>query len=213
MARAFWSKTSRRTRKTREGQVKKNIFEKSVRTALWGMAVLSMVTAHADTIDAEVKFVGVAFLDNEDAALATQLSIQDPLVLSVSGDFSPFISLGNEPLVLSPLILGAQPATLWTLGGFTFTPTAPLFGGGEADNSFKISAMGTIDDGPGGFEPTIATFSLTTSIVLPGGLAAFDVTTTSGNVEPQPVPDSANSLLLLALGMGALASARRASNS
>ena len=193
--------------------MKRKIFEKLIRPALLGLALSSTVASHADTITGDITFVGVAFLNSEDATLATELSILDPLVLDVSGGFLSSISIGNEPFVLSPLILGAQPGTLWSLGGFTFTPTSPLSGGGEADNSFKMGAVGIIDDGPGGFDPTIATFSLTTTIVLPGGLAAFDIITTAGDTQPAPVPESGSSLLLLALGVSALACARRASNS
>lgn len=168
----------------------------------------SIAAANAAPINGVVTFSGIALLDNANSALATQVSIIAPTVVGVAGSFSPAISIGNTPTVTSPLVLGATPATIWTLGGFTFTPTAPLVGGGGPNNTFAIGAVGIVDDGPGGFDPTPAVFALATTPTI-GGLGSFaSITAADGPGQPT-VPEAGSTLMLLGGGLTALAGYRR----
>lgn len=158
--------------------------------ALGFATAASMTAANAALIQGVVTFSGVALLDNVNSALATQVSIFLPTVVGVAGDFTPPILVGQTPAITSPLILGVTPGTVWSLGGFTFTPNAPITGGGGPNNTFALGVSGMVDDGPGGFDPTPSIFALASTPTI-GGLGAFaSITATEARQVGTPEPES-----------------------
>src|SRR5262245_31738758 len=117
----------------------------TVKTAALGLAAAaSMAVASAAPLNGVITFGGAALLDNSNSALATQATILSATVIGVSGGFSPAISVGDTPTITSPLILGATPATIWTAGGITFTPSGAIAGGGGPGNTFGLAVLGTV---------------------------------------------------------------------
>ena len=168
-----------------------------------GLAVGMAAAQAAVFIDGVVTFAGVALLDNANSALATQATIFLPTVIGVTGDFTPPILPGQTPVITSPLVIGATPATMWSLSGFTFTPTAPITGGGGPNNTFALGVTGIVDDGVGGFDATPAVFALATTPTI-GGLGAFASITVAS-----PVPEPATYALIAGLGLVGFAGYRR----
>ena len=168
--------------------------------------IASQSVVNASFISGVVTFAGVALLDNANSALATQASIFLPTVVGVAGDFTPPILVGQTPTVTSPLVIGSSPATIWSLSGFTFTPSGPITGGGGPNNTFALGVSGIVDDGPGGFDPTPAVFALATTPTI-GGLGAFASITASVPV-PEPSTYLAGVLLLLPFGLQGIRSLR-----
>jgi len=188
---------------------KANFMKSILSRTLVGLAALTPLVAGqaAIFVNGVVTFAGVALLDNANSALATQAGVFSPTVVGVAGDFSPTISVGDTPVFTSPLVLGATPATIWTAGGFSFTPTAPLTGGGGPNNTFAIGTVGIVDDGPGGYDPTPAIFALSTTPTI-GGLGAFGAITAAAGPGPN-VPEPQSYALLAGLGLAGFAGYRR----
>ena len=182
-----------------------------LKTGILGLAVAaSMGVANATCIQGVVTFGGVALLDNANSALATQVSIFLPTVVGVAGDFTPPILVGQTPSITSPLQLGVNPGQVWSLGGFIFTAGGNMVGGGGPNNTFSIGVAGTVDDGPGGFDPTPAVFAMATTPTI-GGLGAFasiSATLPCREVPPN-VPDTGSTVGLLGLGLTGLSLIRR----
>ena len=83
-------------------------------------------------------------------------------------------------------------------------------GGGGPNNTFSIGVAGTVDDGPGGFDPTPAVFAMATTPTI-GGLGAFasiSATLPCRDVPPG-VPDTGSTVGLLGLGLTGLSLIRR----
>ena len=166
--------------------------------------IASQSVANASFISGVVTFGGVALLDNPNSALATQASIFLPTVVGVAGDFTPPILVGQTPDITSPLVIGSSPATIWSLGGFTFAASGPIAGGGGPNNTFALGVSGIVS--AAGFDPTPAVFALATTPTI-GGLGAFASITTSVPV-PEPSTYLAGVLLLLPFGLQGIRSLR-----
>ena len=176
----------------------------ATKAALSLAAAASMVAASAAPINGIITFGGLAILDNANSALATQATIASPNVLSSSGAFSGVAS-GTAASFTSPLVVGVNPGQIWSVGGFTFTASGPLLGGGGQANTFALGVLGTVDDGPGGGDPTPALFAFTTTPTI-GGLGAFaSITASKGDA----VPDSGTTCMLLGAGLVALGARKR----
>lgn len=176
------------------------------KTLLTVAAVASVASASAAPLSGTVTFTGAALLNNANSALATTVSISSPTVVASTGDLAA-IPAASIPTITSPLTLGAGPLVVWTASGFTFTSSGPLVGGGGPNNTFSIGAPGWIDDGPGGWDPTPAIFSLATTPTIDGLGAFASITATRDNPD---VPDAPSSIALLGLGLVALGIRRQA---
>ena len=174
------------------------------KAALALAAVMSMAFASAVPVNGIITFTGGSLLDNANTSLATQVTIVAPSVGNALGGFTTTLSPGDPVSITSPLVIGATPPTIWTAGGFTFTPNAPLTGGAGPNNTFAIGTTGTVT-GPG-FDPTPAVFALA-STATQSGIGAFASITAAAGVVV--TPDSGSTLMLLGAGLLALGVRRR----
>lgn len=105
-------------------------------------------------------------------------------------------------------MFGVTSGVLWSSGGYSFTSTGPIVKATGTATEVSLTAAGTIDDGPGGFDATGAT--LTIAITPTGlGIGAFGaISLTSDGPRTEPVPDSGSAIVLLGMGLGLVALGR-----
>lgn len=158
-----------------------------------GTWVALAITATASTLGANagivmtggVAFGGVAVLDNPDPTLATSVSIPLAFGGAAIGSFTPSIGVGTPIAFTSPLVNGVTSGLIWSGGAgpvFTFTASGPVTFVGADPSSLGVTAVGIVDDGPGGFDPTPALFDMAITKTA-GVLGAFGSVTT---VVPEP---------------------------
>jgi hypothetical protein len=172
------------------------------------LTALSPLVTKAVPITGGVAFGGVAILNNADPTLATSVGIPLAFGAASVGSFTPSIGVGTPIAFTSPLVDGVTSGLLWTGGAgpvFTFTASGPVSFVGADPNSLGIVASGIVDDGPGGFDATPAVFAMAITRTA-GVIGAFGTITTPTE---NPVPDSANTLVLLGLCFGGFAATRR----
>jgi hypothetical protein len=171
-----------------------------------GAAVtLSSLSVNAIEMTGGVAFGGVAILDNADPLLATQVSIPLAFGAAATGDFSPSIGVGTPIAFTSPLLFGVTSGIIWSGGAgpvFVFTATDPIAVVGADAVSLALTAAGFVDDGPGGFDPTPAEFTMAITKSA-GTIGAFgSITIPAESVPGNSVPDSGSTALLLGCGIG-----------
>jgi hypothetical protein len=176
--------------------------------AIGAAAGMAIATANALPITGGVAFAGLAILDNQTSALATQVSIPFASSALALGDFSPAVGLGTPISFTSPLVFGVTDGLIWSggAGPWSFTAGAPVIALAGPNNTLSIEATGIVDDGPGGLDPTPAFFSLAITPTAQG-IGGFGSITVS-----QSIPDSGTTLMGLGAGLVGLATLRMRRN-
>jgi hypothetical protein len=171
-------------------------------------AALGLTTgaAQAAMITGGVVISGGAVLDNPNPTLATSASVVLAFGAGSSGSFNPAISVGTPVGFTTPLVNGVTSGLIWWGGGFTFSATGPISFTGQDSNSLGIIANGVVDDGPGGFDPTPAVFTMALTKGV-GGLFGFGSVTAAD--PSNDVPDAGSALLFLGLGLVGVGVSRR----
>ena len=170
---------------------------------------LSTVAAQAALITGAAVISGAAVLDNANPTLATSASITIAFGATATGDFSPSITAGTPIAFTSPLVNGVTSGLIWAGGAgpvFTFTATGPITFTGADVNSLGIVANGLVDDGPGGFDATPASFTMALTKGV-GGYFGFGSVTAAD--PSNDVPDAGSALLFLGLGLVGVGVSRR----
>ena len=174
-------------------------------------AVLGFATPNSEAlpITGEVAFGGIAMLNNPISALATQASIPLAFGASATGSFTPSIGVGTPIAFTSPIVFGVTSGIIWSGGAgpvFTFTAASPVTASAGGFNTLGLSALGTVDDGPGGLDATAARFTM--AITPTGGvLGAFGSITM---IDHSPaVPDGGSTMILMGVGATFIGFCRR----
>jgi len=164
-----------------------------------------MASAYGVPINGSMFLISLSTLDNPDATFATQITLNSPIVTSVTGDFSPAIAVGDAPVFPAPLIPGTTPNSIFSIAGFTFSPSNEIRGGGGPPglDAFALGFPIIIDDGPGGFDPTPGLFLLSAR-PSSSGYEAGALVTSDGFQPKSNVDDSASTLTLFGIALSAL---------
>jgi len=175
------------------------------RTVLAILGTATALTVNGAAIEGSVAIAGVAILDNPNSALATSASVPLAFGATATGDFSPSIGVGTPIAFTSPLVFGVTSGLIWTGGAgpvFSFTASAPLAALVGPNNTLSISALGVIDDGVGGLDPTAGQFVMAITPTA-GGVGSF------GSIVITAVPEPSAWASLAAFGLVGFAAYRR----
>jgi hypothetical protein len=181
-------------------------------TGLISCALFSQ-QAHADTIQGDISFVGMAKFDSgNNLATATRVILwkgnnnaPKPVVDSSSGDFATFAPAGSPTDFAVPWIFNPSTFTpgLWKVGGFTFNLGSSTI---VTQNALELTITGIGSISGNGFDTTTGTWD-------------FSVKTLNGkgdkkmffhfNAETTAVPDGGSAVALLGIALTGIEVLRR----
>ena len=158
--------------------------DKTIKRTLFAAVALlcAGVTLEAAPINGSITIRGGAELNSTSVNTATQVtgwlngSNNPPTVVSRSGSFTAFVSVGASVTMAAPWNFGFGLPNLWSVGGFTFnltTSSIVLQGNGF----LAVSGTGTITGN--GFAPTPGTWRFSTQNPPANGVFSFSASTTA----------------------------------
>jgi hypothetical protein len=100
-----------------------------------------------------------------------------PTVVSRSGDFATFVSVGAQVTMTAPWIFGSGQPALWSVGGFTFNLTTSTITHQGNDGLLAVSGTGTITGH--GFNATPGSWRFSTQNPPANGVFSFSASTTA----------------------------------
>lgn len=158
-------------------------------------------------ISGNITFAGGVVL-NDTKDVATQVtSWTNPTVESVSGDFTPSITIGDGVFFDYPWTFGSGLNALWNVGGFTFNLESSVVVLQTVDY-LLVSGLGTIIDTNGFYANTPGDFKFS----IPGDAAntifSFAAASKSFPVT-KSVPETGATFGFFAFGIGLLVVARK----
>ena len=141
------------------------------------------VTVEAGPINGSITIKGGTELDTTSANTATKVTGwlngagAKPTVVSKSGDFSTYVSVGNPVTMTAlPWIFGSGQLNLWKVGGFTFDLTTSTVTQ-RINGLLAVSGTGTIRGN--GFVPTSGTWRFSTQNPPANNVFSFSASTTA----------------------------------
>ena len=140
------------------------------------------VTPQAAPITGSISIKGGAELNSGSVNTATQVTGwldgigAPPAVVSRSGDFATYVSVGASVTMAAPWNFGFGLPNLWSVGGFTFNLTASSIVT-QANGFLNVSGTGTITRT--GFTPTPGTWRFSTQNPPASGVFSFSASTTA----------------------------------
>lgn len=137
--------------------------------AFCALGGLASQEAQAAPIVGDIDFNGVVTFDTMSLDSATQVSLWNfTVVTQRTGDFTPFVSVGNNPAMSAPWIFNSGtpgaplpgPAlnALWSVGNFTFDLTMSQVAV-QSSGLLNVTGFGTVSGN--GFDPTPGLWSFT----------------------------------------------------
>lgn len=171
-----------------------------------GLATSAFTSQQAQgaMINGAITMAGGAVYDTVSLATATRVNtFSDVAVMSMDGDFSGFVNVGDSVTMAMPWIFSPSTPTpgLWTVGGFTYDLTSSTVIIQNAD-FLVISGTGTISGN--GFDPTPGVWNFTSQ--EPDANGVFSFSASGGGTG---VPDGGTTVALLGIGLVGIEFMRR----
>ena len=175
-----------------------------------GVVTCGLFASHAQAvgISGAITFAGGAEMDTGSVNTATtvtgwldQMGVM-PHVTSRSGDFNPFVTVGDIATFTAPwtFVSGAHPS-FWTVDGFTFDLTSShiVF---QGSGSVNVSLTGMVSGH--GFTPTVFSGNFSAQDPPAGQPPVFSFSISFGSV-----PDGGATVALLGLALAGIEGMRR----
>ena len=140
------------------------------------------VTLEAAQINGSITFRGGEELNTGSVNTATQVigwldqNGASPKVVSRSGDFATFVSVGATTTFSAPWTFGSGRTALWSVGGFTFDLTTSTIVH-QGNGTLNVTGTGTISGN--GFDPTPGSWRFSTQNPPANNVFSFSAGTTT----------------------------------
>jgi len=163
--------------------------------------------AFGASIQGNITFAGGAILDTDSVSTATGVvSWVDPVVASRDGDFAPYVTAGDDVVMVAPWTFNSVGEVLnfWNVGGFSFDLTTSsifLQAGGD------LIVKGTGWTSGNGFDATFGSWNFTSQNPAANGVFSFS----ASSAHVTSVPDGGTTAALLGavlIGLGVIARRR-----